>query len=214
VRLLGAGEDREMPGGSLHDSRAIELDPDMLSSPFRVQTSWHVITGTVSCGKTTLIDQLANQGFQTVPEIGRLYFEREIARGRTKDELRENPAACQRAMVDMQLRLECGLRATDVVFLDRGLPDCLAFCRVTGVNPNEILAECFRHRYACVFALDRLPFQRDGLRDDDEAWAAFLDEWIARDYRALGYKVVRVPVLPPHERVAFVLERLAELSNH
>ena len=28
-----------------HDFRNTELDPDLLSTPFRVQTNWHVITG-------------------------------------------------------------------------------------------------------------------------------------------------------------------------
>jgi predicted ATPase len=33
---------------------------------------------------------------------------------------------------------------------------------------------------------------------------------MSRDYSALGYNIVRVPVLPPEERLAFVLERLSE----
>jgi predicted ATPase len=182
----------------------------MLSSAFEVQTNWHVIAGAQSCGKTTLIDQLADQGFQTVPEGARLYLEKEMARGRTIDEIRENMPALQRGIVDTQLRIEGELRATEVAFLDRAVPDCLAWCRVYGPNPNEILTKCFRHRYASVFVLDRLQIQQDGLRPEDEALAAFLDEWIHRDYSALGYKVVRVPVLSPQERLAFVLERLSE----
>ena len=65
-----------MLGSSHHDFRATELDPDLLSTPFRVQTNWHVITGASCSGKTTLIDQLADKGFQTVPEVARQYFER------------------------------------------------------------------------------------------------------------------------------------------
>ena len=38
------------------DFRITELDPDLLSTPFDVQTNWHVITGAACCGKTTLID--------------------------------------------------------------------------------------------------------------------------------------------------------------
>ena len=193
-----------------HDFRTTELDPGLLSTPFEVQTNWHVIAGAQSCGKTTLVDQLADQGFQTVPEGARLYLEREVARGRMINEIRENVAAIQHGILDIQLRIEGELRATDVAFLDRAVPDCLAWWRVYGLNPNEILTECFRHRYASVFVLDRLPIQRDDLRPEDEALAAFLDEWIARDYSALGYRVVRVPVLSPEERLAFVLERLSE----
>ncbi len=194
-----------------HDFRATELDPGLLSTPFGVQTNWHVITGAQCSGKTTLIDQLADKGFQTTPETARQYFERETARGRTIDEICENMAALERGIEDMQLRIEGGLRAIDVVFLDRALPDSLTFHRVAGLNPNEILAECFHHRYASVFILDRLPFLRKKtLGPEDDATAGFLDECLARDYSALGYSVVRVPVLSPQERLAFVLERLSE----
>jgi len=194
-----------------HDFRATELDPDLLSMPFRVQTNWHVITGAPCCGKTTLIDQLAGKGFRTVEEAAREYFETEIAKGRTIDEIRADDADLQRHLMDIQIRIERGLRAHDTLFLDRGLPDSLAFYRIFGMDPNEYLAECFRHRYASVFVLDRLPVRRGTtLGPEDEAAASFLDEWHARDYGALGYGVVRVPVLPPQERLAFVLERLSE----
>ena len=193
-----------------HDFRTTELDPDILSTPFNVQTNWHVITGAPCCGKTTLIDQLAEKGFRTVPEIAHLYIEREMALGRKSNEILKNRVDLQGILVEMQLGIEQELQANEVTFLDRALPDCLAFNRYVGLNPNEILSECFHHRYASVFILDLLPFQEDGVRADDSAVVGYLDEWLARDYRALGYRVVRVPVLSPQERLAFVLERLSE----
>ena len=102
-----------------HDFRTTALDPDLLSAPFGVQTNWHVITGAACSGKTTLIEQLADKGFRTVPETARLYFEREMVKRRTIDEIRENPAAVERGLIDIQLRFEGGLRPTDVVFLDQ-----------------------------------------------------------------------------------------------
>jgi predicted ATPase len=203
-------DDRKMIDDFQHDSRAIELDPDLLSTPFEVQTNWHVITGAACSGKTTLIDLLADQGFQTVPEIARQFIEREVARGRTIDEIFENGAIIEPVLADLQMRTEHGLRAPDIVFLDRGLPDYLFFYRVFGLNPNEILAECFQHRYASVFLLDRLPLQLDGARIEDDTYTVLLDEWLVRDYSALGYCVVRVPVLSPQDRLTFVLERLFE----
>jgi predicted ATPase len=199
-----------MPDSSQHDFRTTELDRDLLSTPFGVQTNWHVLTGAPCCGKTTLIDQLAEKGFQTVPETAHQYIEREVARGRTIDEMRKNWVAFQRPLIDMQLKIEGGLRAIDVIFLDRAFPDSLAFHRAYGLNPNEILADCFHHRYASVFMLDPLTFKENGVRDEDAALAGYLDEWHTRDYSTLGYNVVRVPVLAPEERVAFILERLYE----
>jgi len=188
----------------------IELDPDLLSTPFRVPTKWHVITGGACCGKTTLIDLLADKGFQTVPEVARQYIESEVAKGRTLEEILDNGPALEPVLADTQMRIEHGLRATDIVFLDRALPDCLYFYRIYGLDPNELLAECFHHRYASVFILDLLPLQLDGARLEDKTYTVLFDEWLVRDYSALGYRVVRVPVLSPEERLAFVLESLSE----
>lgn len=194
-----------------HAYLTTELDPDFLSSPFGIQTNWHVITGAPCSGKTTLIDQLAEKGFLTVAESARQYFEGEMGKGQTLEEIRKDQVAIQRGIYDMQLSLERGLRANDVAFLDRALPDSLAFHRVSGLNPNELLPECLHHRYASVFILDRLPVRRRmALGPEDETTAGFVDEWLARDYSALGYSVVRVPPLSPQERLAFVLERLSE----
>jgi predicted ATPase len=43
------------------------------------------------------------------------------------------------------------LQTHEVILLDRSLPDALAFYRFAGLSPDEILPDCFRHRYACVF---------------------------------------------------------------
>jgi predicted ATPase len=199
-----------MVKSSQRNFRTTELEPALLSTPFGVQTNWHVITGAPSCGKTTLIDLLANKDFKTVLEGAREYMEGEIDRGRTIDEIHMNGADLQRRIEDMQVRIEGELSAVDVAFLDGAVPGSLAWYRVFGLNPNEIVLECFHHRYASVFILERLPLQLDGLRFEDDAITSFLDEWIARDYSALGYNVVRVPVLAPEERLAFILEKLSK----
>ena len=169
-----------------------------------------MITGASCSGKTTLIDQLANKGFKTRPEVARQYFERELAKGRTIDEIREDRATFTCQVYDMWVKLDSELQAAQVTFLDRGLPDAFAFYRFAGLDPNEILSDCFQYRYASVFILNRLPYQRDGVRAGDDATADYFESWTARDYEALGYNVVRVPVLSPEERLAFVLERLSE----
>ena len=110
----------------------------------------------------------------------------------------------------MWVKLEQGYQAAEITFLDRGLPDAFAFYRFAGLNPNEILPDCFQHRYASVFLLNRLPYQRDGVRAGDDAVADYFEAWTLRDYSALRYNVIRVPVLPPEERLAFVLEMLSE----
>ncbi|MGD2166253.1 MAG: ATP-binding protein [Anaerolineae bacterium] len=204
----------DVEGGHIHprplrDSGFVELDPRLLATPFAVQTNWHVITGAASCGKTTLLSMLAAQGFWTVAETARSRIERELAKGQPlADTLRL--ATAQRAIHETPLQAEGGLRAMDVVFFDRGLPDCLYFWRLAGLDPNAILPECFRRRYASVFILDRLLLQLDGARVNDDVHTDLLDDGLVRVYGALGYDVVRVPVLSRQDRVPFILEGLSE----
>lgn len=199
-----------MPGHSQPDTKNTPLDADLLQTSFRVRTNWHVITGASSSGKTTLIDRLSEQGFRTVPEAGRQFFEKELAKGRSIEEIRQDRAAMTRQIYALWLKLNQKLQPGELLFLDRGLPDALSFYRFAGMNPNQILLDCFQHRYASVFILDRLPYQQDGIRGGDDTSAAYFDSWMERDYSALGYEIVRVPVIPPDERTAFILGSLSD----
>ena len=51
---------------------------------------------------------LAKQGYQIVPEAGRKYFERELAKGQTIDKIRANPAFFTRQVYDIMLEQENG----------------------------------------------------------------------------------------------------------
>ncbi len=197
------------------DFRTTDLDPLLLSTPFEGQTNWLVLAGAPSCGKTTLIDLLAGRDFRTIPETARCYMEDEVAAGRTIEDIHAHGARLQGRIADRQCAVESQLSHEDSVFLDGALPGSLAWYRVFGLDPNELLGRCFRHRYASVFILDRLPLDPDGLRFDNGAHMTFIDEWTERDYRALHYEVVRVPVMDPEQRLDFVLARLpADARRH
>ena len=195
-----------MPKKSQNTFRNKMLTPDLITARFKVQTNWHVITGAPCSGKTTLIELLEKEGFHTVPEAGREFFECEFAKGRTLDEIRGDPAKITRQIYEIMKEREIGQRVDEVTFFDRGLPDAPAFYRMAGMDPDEVIPDCFQHRYASVFILDRLPYQLDGVRAADDETAAYFDVWTERDYIAVGYEVVRVPVLPPIERLHLVLE--------
>jgi len=192
-------------------SRTIELDPDILTTPFKIETNWHVLTGAACTGKTTLIDLLAKKGYQILPESARIFFEQEMAKGRNLENIRKDGGSLQRGIATLQLKFESECQASRITFLDRALPDSLTFYRVSGLNPNEILSKCFFYHYATVFVLERLPIHRNlTLGPEDNETSEFLNEWLFHDYSALGYSVIRVPVLSPPERLAFILERLSE----
>jgi predicted ATPase len=141
-----------MRDSPLHDFGTAELDPDLLLTPFKVQTNW----------------------FRTVPETAHLYIERELALGRKLKEILNNRVDVQGILIEMQLEIERELQANEVTFLDRALPDSLAFNRYVGLSPNDLLSECFHHRYASVFILDPIPFQENGVRDEDSGTVDYL----------------------------------------
>lgn len=190
--------------------RFTELDPCKLSIPFLVQTNWHVISAASSSGKTTLINVLIAKGHKTSPEAARQFLEQGIAEGRTIAEQRKDLLTLNRAIMHYTLELESKLPLGDTIFLDRGFPDYLSYCRLVGLDPIESLPGCFQRRYATVFILDRLPFQHDGVRYKDDFIAAFLHQWTITDYLALGYNPIKVPVLPPEERIAFIFQHLSQ----
>ncbi|MFN2303868.1 MAG: AAA family ATPase, partial [Anaerolineales bacterium] len=132
----------------------------------------------------------------------------EFAKGRTIQDIRKDQQQLQHIFLRLQLRMESQLTPSDLIFLDRGIPDQFSYCRLGGLDPNKFVKECFHYRYKTVFILAPLPFYKDGYRDREAEIVDYFDEWITRDYQALGYKTIRVPALPINERLAFILEHL------
>ena len=184
-----------------------ELNLDLLPEK-RIRTKWNVISGAPCSGKTTLIERFEAMGYRTVPETARQFIDGEFSRGRTIQELRGDEAAFQRRLLDVRLKVEQDLEPDEVLFLDRAMPEVITFYRAIGLDPNEILPECTLYTYASVFILDRLPLLKDGVRTEDDAVSDFHDEWLYRDYRALGYEVIRVSVMPVPDRIDFILGKL------
>jgi predicted ATPase len=186
------------------------FNPVILSMPFKIQTNWHVVTGAPSSGKTTLIKLMAERGLTTVPEPARQYMESLLAEGKTIDEVEENLVTLQLGIIDHFLKVQSELPEKMVLFLDGGFPDSITYGRVHGLDPNDFLAMGLTYRYASVFKLERLPFEQDGVRWQDEDTVAFIDEWLTNDYQALGYRVVNVPIMPVEARLAFIIRELTE----
>jgi predicted ATPase len=156
-----------------------------------------------------LINQLEDEGFRISPEAGRELIEDQLAKGLKIEEIRQDQAQLTLQIYERMLERETTLCPTDTIFLDRGLPDAFVFFRYAGMDPNLALADCFQRRYAGVFLLDRLPYQKDGVRVADDATAEYFDSWQTRDYESIGYEVERVPVMAPDDRLDFVLRSLS-----
>ena len=170
-----------------------------------------VITGGPGVGKTTVIELLRKRGYTVVDETAREIIEREMAKG--SDVLPwKNLKAFQDSVFARQLEKET--RAGESVgsipiFLDRSIVDGYAYSVLGNVFPVSDIARLAPGRYTKVFLLERLPdYVTDTSRIEDLQFAKDIHAEILKAYREFGYEVVHVPVLPPEERVDFIIRNL------
>lgn len=173
----------------------------------QLRTNWNVITGGPCTGKTTVVNLLAERGYTTTVEHARHYIDTQKIQGRTVEEIRRNKKDFQLKVLKMQIAQEAALNPEDKVFMDRALPDALAYHRFLGLACEEFLLEqCSKYRYQRIFILERLPLTNDYARLEDESEQIRIHNLICEVYAELGYHAVHVPVLPPYERVHFILK--------
>src|SRR3989344_788759 len=175
----------------------------------RTDTQWYVITGGPGSGKTTTVNILKARGYKTTIEHARHYIDTQRITGKTVEEIRANQLAFQTSVLEMQIAQEKALSKDDIVFLDRALPDALAYYRFLDLPEDEELQHALREvSYKKVFILDPLPMTADYARIEDEAAQKKIHTLITEMYGSLGFSIVHVPVLPPEERVDFILKNL------
>lgn len=175
----------------------------------RILTNWYVLTGGPSSGKTTTVEHLRARGYTTTIEHARHYLDLKRIQGQTVEEVRARRLKFQRGVLDMQLEQEASLDPEETVFLDRALPDSLAYYRFLGLQPDPLLLDALQHvSYRKVFILDLLPLAADYARTEDVSAQRRIHALLTEVYHNLPISLVTVPVLSPTDRVAYILERL------
>ena len=173
------------------------------------QTNWYVITGGPGSGKTTTVNLLKERGYITTFEHARHYLDTQRLKGKTIEEVRSQQSEFQSGVLDMQIEQENQISPDVLVFLDRAIPDALAYYRFLNLPEDEKLTEALRTvSYKKVFILDCLPLVRDYARTEDDAAQKKIHALLLEVYAELGFPIIQVPVLAPKERVDFILKNL------
>lgn len=172
-------------------------------------TNWCVITGGPSSGKSTVVRELKDRGYKTTVELARHYIDLQRMNGRSIEEIRENQRVFQHKVLNLQIGLERRLDPQELVFLDRGLPDELAYYKYFNIAPDEKLIEYLDvFGYKKIFIMDLLPLDIDYARTEDVKAQQDLHNLIIEIYSARNVPIVMVPVLPIKDRADFILEHL------
>jgi predicted ATPase len=134
------------------------------------QKNRYVITGGPGSGKTTTVNLLRNKGYTTTIEHARHYIDTQRITGKTVEEIRKNQQEFQRGVLDMQLEQEASLSPEEIIFLDRALPDALAYYRFLNLPLDDRLEFAIKKiSYKKIFILDFLPLVNDYARREDAA---------------------------------------------
>ncbi len=173
------------------------------------QTNWYVITGGPGSGKTTTVHLLHSRGYATTIEHARHYIDTQRITGKTVDEIRKNQSEFQMKILDMQIEQESWLLPNEIVFLDRALPDALAYYRFLNIPIDKKLENALKEAtYKKIFILDFLPLVNDYARIENANAQKEIHRLITEVYESLAFTVIHVPVLSAEERVDYILKNL------
>ena len=171
-----------------------------------------VITGGPGTGKSSLIDELKHRAHVCFEEISR-----EVTLNARKNGVEQlfltNPLLFSELLLKGRLdqfNEACNTDASHV-FMDRGLPDVLAYLDYANTNyPNDFDVTCRTNVYDHVFVL--APWQ-DIYKSDNERYENFeqaidIHEFLLDTYRRFGYQLIDVPFGSVETRTDFILEAL------
>lgn len=170
--------------------------------------NWYVITGGPSSGKTSVIRELAKLGYLVYYEAARIFIDKEMAKGRSVKEIRENEAEFQKKILEMKVEIEKSAAKDKIVFFDRAVPDSIAYYQICGLDPREVLKFCKRRVYKKIFLFEQLPFENDYARIENNETIKKLNRLLKESYENLGYEIVEITAVSVKERVKRILAEI------
>ena len=176
----------------------------------------HVITGASGAGKSTLLAALSQLGYATFPEAALAIVREQQERKGSILPWMDRPAFLEEVLKRNISNHQAAQSLKAPVFFDRGIPECLAWLRLSGVALEaHHLAAPAQYRYAptvCVaepwpevyvqVAERQASFER-AIR----SYAPTVDA-----YAEAGYSTCILPKVSVKERVAFVLDQVAGMT--
>ncbi len=172
------------------------------------QTHWHVITGAPCSGKTAVICELERRGHPVAHEAARAYIHEELQKGKTMAQIKGDILAFERHILYQKIEIEQSLSKDATIFLDRAIPDSIGYYLLEELNPDDPIQKSGRWRYKNIFFFERITFEIDTVRSEDDEIAAALDGLLKKSYQMLGYEIISVPLMTVEDRVDFILKHL------
>jgi predicted ATPase len=178
-----------------------------------VQKEIIVIIGGPGTGKTTIIDGLVQNGYCCYPEISRQVTAQAQQQG-IEQLFLEKPLLFSELLLEGRKKqfLDAHQEPHNIVFLDRGIPDVLAYMHYIGDSyPSFFDVACKEHIYSKIFIL---PPWEDIYVSDQERYENFeqaqlIHDHLVETYEKYGYELIEVPKDTVDKRILFILEQIS-----
>ena len=172
------------------------------------RTNWYVITGAPCSGKTAVISGLEQKGYQVVHEVARAYIDEQLQKGQSISQIKADILSFESHILYKKIEIEQSLTENTIIFLDRAVPDSIAYYMLEGLNPDDPIHKSKLIRYKKIFLFERLGFEKDDVRSEDEKIAAQLNHLLQKSYDMLGYDIIHVPLMSVEKRIDFILKNI------
>jgi predicted ATPase len=159
-----------------------------------------VITGGPSVGKTTIVTGLANRGFKVIHEIATAVIKEGkflpwVDRRKFQAEVLRRQQSAEASILDF----------STPVILDRGLFDGEAYYVVDKMPIPQVFDSLDASQYTVAFLIEPLNFfDETDVRRENLQFTQEISIVLEQCYARRNVKVVRVPAMPPSERIDFV----------
>ena len=171
-----------------------------------------VITGGPGTGKSSIIDDLKKRGHICFDEISR-QVTLEARKNGVEQLFLTQPLLFSQLLLEgrVQQHREADNYENTTVFLDRGLPDVLAYMDFFGSDyPDDFIGVCQNHPYDAVFILSPWQeiFQCDSVRYETFEQSEVIHERLLNIYEKFNYQLIPIPFGTVEKRVDFILDSL------
>lgn len=172
-----------------------------------------IITGGPGMGKTSVIEQLSDIGYNSVEETGRNIIQKELKTDGNRlpwlDKKGFAMAMFQQSLKDFQnVSEKCGL-----TFFDRGIPDVIGYLKLCNISIPETMLQAAKEKryYPKIFITPpwKSIYVNDAERKQTFAEVVSTYHIIKETYSFLGYKLVELPKITVLKRAKFILEYLS-----
>ncbi len=171
-----------------------------------------VIIGGPGTGKTTIIDTLKSMGHCCYPEISR-EVTLEAKKQGIEQLFLEKPLLFSELLLEgRKKQFESAKKeAHEIVFLDRGIPDVLAYMHYIGDSyPSFFDLACKEHTYSSIFILPPWEdiYESDNERYENFEQAQLIHNHLVETYEKYGYSIIEVPKDTVENRIDYILNAL------